>query len=290
MVISPEKSQVQPITIYYQTSTTNQSFMDMHFQLKQKGIKNNRFFLSLYDKDLVGVDPRDPRLPQFMKVKIVNECTHNFWYFIREVVRIPDQGGVVGSGKRYKLDRGNLALNFCLLNNWNIFLELPRQHGKTISAICWYLWVFNFRTSNSKIMFIHQKHQRAKENLAELKDLRDALPSYLRFDSMTMSDGSVKKVRGAAETLTHPSNYNQIRTMAGARSASQARNSARGMTVPMVYWDEFAFILYNREMYMAATPAFSRASENAAMNGAPYSIVITTTPGVLTTDEGLFEL
>lgn len=112
-----------PIKIYYQMSTTNQSFIDMHYYLKHKGIKNNRFFLALYDPDLAGVDPRDPNLNAMMKRKILRECIVNFWYFIREVVRIPDQGGTVGSGKRYKLHRGNLAQNFCFLLNWNIFLE-----------------------------------------------------------------------------------------------------------------------------------------------------------------------
>ena len=292
MCYGGEDMAIQPMMIRrnvsYQWNTQNQSFIDMHNYLKATGRKNNAFFMVLYDSDLMYVNPRDPNLNAITKAKILKECMVNFWYFIREVVRIPMEGGAVGDGAMYKLHRGNLAFHFLFLNNYNVFLELPRQNGKTTAALVQYLWVFNFRTSNSKIMFIHQKHQRAKENLAELKDLRDALPSYLRMDTMAMSDGTLKKVRGAAETLTHPSNYNQIRTMAGARSASQARNSARGMTVPMVYWDEFAFILYNREMYMAATPAFSRASENAALNGAPYSIVITTTPGVLTTDEGVF--
>ena len=287
MVISPEKSQVQPITIYYQTSTTNQSFMDMHFQLKQKGIKNNRFFLSLYDKDLVGVDPRDPRLPQFMKVKIVNECTHNFWYFIREVVRIPDQGGVVGSGKRYKLDRGNLALNFCLLNNWNIFLELPRQHGKTISAICWYLWVFNFRTSNSEIMFMNKKHEDSKMNLRRLKEIRAALPSYMQFVNQYAKDGTKLKASNNVETITHIINNNKITTKACARSKAMANGLGRGCTMPMHWYDEYAFIPYNKIIYQAATPAYSTAAKNAKANHAPYGILITTTPGDLTSDEGL---
>ena len=60
------------------------------------------------------------------------------------------------------------------------------------------------------------------------------------------------------------------------------------MTVPMQYWDEFAFINFNREMYLAAAPAFSTARKNAISNGAPYGILITTTPGVLTTDEGQY--
>lgn len=286
MVISQEQSRVQPITVYYQTSTTNQSFIDMSFQLKQKGIKNHRFFLALYDRRLVGVDPRDPHLPMELKAAIANECAHNFWYFIREVVRIPDQGGTVGSGKRYKLHRGNLALNFCLLNNWNIFMELPRQHGKTVSAICWYLWVFNFRTSNSEIMFMNKKHDDSKMNLRRLKEIRAALPSYLQFVNDYGKDGTKLKASNNVETITHVINNNKITTKTSARSKAMANNLGRGCTMPMHWYDEYAFILYNSIIYSAATPAYKTAAMNAKANGAPYGILITTTPGDLTTEEG----
>jgi hypothetical protein len=179
-------------------------------------------------------------------------------------------------------------MHFVMLNNYNLFLEMPRQVGKTTGALVHYLWVFNYRTSNSDILFIHQKHSRAKDNLTDLKELRGVLPSYLKMDTMIMSDGSRAKAKNTVETLEHPTNFNRIRTMAGCRSAAQARSSARGMTVAMQYWDEFAFVNYNREMYMAAIPAFSTAKKNAIAAGAPYGILLTTTPGSLTEDEGQF--
>ena len=131
MVISQQPQYVAKIT--YHMSTTNQSFLDIHYYLKERGIKNNAFFLAIFDTDLIGVNPRDPRLPFEYKKKVLAECYRNFWYFIREVVRIPVQGGAVGDGTPYKLSRGNLALNWACINNINFFLELPRQHGKTIS-------------------------------------------------------------------------------------------------------------------------------------------------------------
>ena len=73
----------------------------------------------------------------------------NYWYFLREVVRIPDQGGSVNGGARYKLNRGNLAMNFLFTLNYDMFVELPRQFGKTIGAVCRYLWVYNFGSTNS---------------------------------------------------------------------------------------------------------------------------------------------
>ena len=80
------------VNIYYQTNTQNQSFMDMHYYLKAKGIKNNKFHLLLYDKDLAYIDPHDPTLPPQMKQKVFLECQRNFWYYIREVVRVQSQG------------------------------------------------------------------------------------------------------------------------------------------------------------------------------------------------------
>lgn len=275
-----------PIDVYYQLETSNASFREMHFFLKNKGIKNNKFFLVLYDRDLAGVNPRDPRLSGEMKTKIFKECMRNFWYFIREVVRIPDQGGDVGGGKQYKLHRGNLAMNYGFINNWNMFLELPRQHGKTIGAIVWYVWVYNFGTTNSEMMFMNKKHDDSKLNLARMKEIIAALPTYLRMD-VIYKDGKPMKTSNNVESMVNPYNKNKVSTKPGARNKANANSIGRGCTMPIHWYDEYAFILHNSIIYSAATPAFSTASKNAKANGAPYGILITTTPGDMTTDEGM---
>ena len=284
-MVVQQQPQMQ-FTITYDTNTKNQSFLDMHYFLKSIGIQNNAFFLAIYDTDLIGVDPRDPKLNVMMKKKIFLECQRNFWYFIREVVRIPDQGGTVGGGVPYKLHRGNLALNYCFVNNFNLFLELPRQHGKTVSACVWYLWVFNFGTTNSQIAFMNKKHEDSKDNLIRLKNIRAALPSYLIMDSAYGFDGKKLKATNRAEKIAHPSNGNMIVAKSSARNKAGADGLGRGCTMPMQWYDEYAFILFNDIIYAAATPAFVTASGNAKNNGAPYGILITTTPGDMTTDEG----
>ncbi len=279
---------VNNMTVYIDINTKNKSFLDMHYYLKAKKIKNNDFFLTLYDPDLAGVDPRDLSLNTVMKAKILQECRRNFWYFLREVIRIPDQGGEVGSGVPYRLHRGNLALNFGFINNWSMYLELPRQFGKTISAICWYLWVFNFRTTNSEIMFINMKHDYSKLNLARLKEIREALPSYLKLDQVYSADGTKKRVTDRVETLQHPANNNKIKTLASATSKAGANGLGRGLTMPMHWYDEIAWIKFNSVIMAAATPSYLTASKNARRNGAPYGILLTSTPGILTTDEGKY--
>ena len=101
---------VQPRMIYIHKETSNKSFLDMHHYLKSIGVQNNDFFLALIDTGLAGVDPRDPHLSPAMKARILQEVRINYWYFLREVVRIPEQGGDVNSGAKFKLHRGNLAM------------------------------------------------------------------------------------------------------------------------------------------------------------------------------------
>lgn len=273
--------------VYYQLETANKSFRDMYAFLKAKKVKNNKFFLILYDPDLAGVDPYDPNLNAYMKRKVIIECIRNYWYFLREVVRIPDQGAT-GKGKRYELHRGNLAMSFCVSLNLSIFFELSRQLGKTTSVLVRLLWEFNFGTSHSVIAILNKKHEDSKGNLRTLKEYRDALPSYLKMDQGYDSrTGKKLRPKSNVETLEHISNGNVIRTIPSASSKNDAMGRGRGLTVPRIYYDEYAFAKFNREIYMAAAPAYKTASANARRNGAPYGIILTTTPGDLTTDEGM---
>lgn len=79
-------------TFYVHLETKNRSFLEMHYYLKNIGIKNNAFMLKLYNTNLIGVDPYDPKLTPYQKAAILKECMDNCWYFIREVVRIPVSG------------------------------------------------------------------------------------------------------------------------------------------------------------------------------------------------------
>ena len=121
-------------TIYAQMNTKNKSFLDMHHYLKNIGIKNNAFMLALIDPDLANIDPFDPNLNQIYKQKILVECMHNYWYFLREIVRLPSTGGSM----RYELNRGNLAYNFCACLNYNIFFEEPRltNNRNILERVC----------------------------------------------------------------------------------------------------------------------------------------------------------
>ena len=227
--------------------TSNVSFIAMASILHKKGIENYNFFLKLYDEDLIGVDPYDENLSMEMKYKIIIECRRNFWYFVREVMRIPGVGHFV-------LHRGNLATAWSLLNNINIYLILPRQHGKTWLVLAYALWVFNFGSDHTKMMFMNKQLKDSQENLKRLREAREELPEYLRLKSGEDEKGKMKDFTDNVNTIKNGL-HNEIVTSSSARNPQQAENVGRGLTLPFVWFDELAFLAFNQIIYTAMAPA-----------------------------------
>ena len=275
----------QQTTVYFQMNTKNQSFLDMHYYLKARGIKNNKFFLILFDKDLANVDPYDPHLPLYMKQKIFVECQRNYFYYIREVVRVQSQGGPY---VRYKLDRGNLALSYCFTLSLNIYQEQPRQTGKTVGCEVWYSWVYNFGSRNANMTFLNKKHNDAKRNLDDMKKIIQALPSYLKFDQAYGVNGKKLKARNTVSYIQHPINFNKIEALPGATSRTAAISLLRGRTITNCWLDESAFFMYLGESLSNAMPAMTRAFKNCRDNGAPHGICLTSTPGFISDEWGKY--
>lgn len=227
-----KKKVKKTVKVYYDTSTENISFLKIHKFLKELGIKQNKFFLKIYDKDLVGVDPYDPNLTLEMQAKILREVRINFWYFIREVIRIKVPGGV----KRYELHRGNLALSWCLTKNINTAIILPRQNYKTISAVAYYVWMFNFSTNNSQMAMFNKMTADAELNVRRLKNMIDELPHYLKLENPN-DINNVKKIYSCTTE-------NEVLAISSANNPVKADLLGRGNSMPITWYDEFAFMSY----------------------------------------------
>lgn len=158
------------------TQSSNRSFLKMYRTLKDNGVENNKFFLKLYDPDLMKVDPHSKRLTKEQKAKVLIEIVKNPFYFLREVVRIP----VPGKALQFELNRGTLATIWSILNNLNIALLLPRQRGKTIGVASILTWIYDFGTSNSSLIFSNKSISDAYNNLKRFKDIRGQLPDYIQ--------------------------------------------------------------------------------------------------------------
>ena len=269
-------------------STTNPSFIKMWKILRDLKIKNNKFFLALYDPSLKYVNPFDPDLTLEQQTRIIIECKRNIWYFVRECVRIPTPGsGIgIGKGKKYQLHRGNLALNFAIFNNLNSFTELPRQSGKSIGVDIILLWLLNFGTNTSKMMMMNKDHKNAKENIATMQNMRECLPRFLQGDIEFNAEGKELKKTSNKEYIQCQNSGNRIDTFASPTSPGAADTAGRGCTQPVQWFDEFSFLKYNDIIFKSAAPAASQASLEAAANGKPFGKILTSTPGDLTTDYG----
>lgn len=263
--------------------TSNLSFVRTSKDLFNLGVKNYRFMLKLYDENLIGVNPYSPVLTPEQIQRITIESKRNIWYFMREIARLPVEGGAIGPGQglKYQLNRGNLAATWCFVNNIDHYLVLPRQIGKTKSALENILWAFLF-SSNTKMMFLNKDGGASKANLKSLKDQRDLLPLYMQSKVVFNEDGEKKTAKGDNATyLEHPHNHNRITAFAPGASIDAADRTGRGLTQAIQYYDEVEFTKFIKTIIDCAGPAFNTASRNAATFGAPYCRIFTTTPGNL---------
>jgi len=61
----------------YDIKTKNRSFLKASILLKERGVKNNKFMLELYDENLVSIDPHSKNLTQEQQAAIFIECSRN---------------------------------------------------------------------------------------------------------------------------------------------------------------------------------------------------------------------
>lgn len=244
------RSVVEPPYIY-DWHTSNLSFLQTSADLKKLGIKNNKFFLILYDKDLQGIDPYGKYISQEMVFKIVTECTRNIWYYLREVAKIPDQGG---SGIKYQLNRANLAITWCYVHHIDNWSCISRQLGKTQSILANLNHAFLFGTSSSDMALFNKDKEAAAENLDRMKKQRELLPKYLQFKDVQIidEDGNKDKEIDNINKIYNPITKNKVVVKASARSKEHGNKLGRGNTLPIWYMDEAEFMDWVAEIIEAA--------------------------------------
>ena len=272
----------------YDFKTKNKSFLNLYNDLYKLGIKNNKFFLKIYDRDLIGVDIYNQVLPLDLQMKVLLEIIINPWYFLREACRIPVDGMPIepGSGSEFIADRNNISSWYCYLNGIDHYDSKSRQLGKTQNAIAELNYAFLFGAMSAEFLFFNKDFQMAKQNLYRLKCQRDLLPSWLQMKLAYKEDGNVDKGQDNVTTLRNPINGNQIKVMPKATSKDSAIRLGRGNTAAFHYYDELDFIPFNTEIIKAASFSFSKASDNAKNHKSLYGRIFTSTPGYLSTQAG----
>ena len=273
----------QPYNVFrpiFDTQTKNRSFVEVHEQLKMLGVKNNKFHLILLNPLLQGVDPYDPNLTPEQVMMIVQECKMNMFYYLREVVRIEEQGGNL---VMFRMDRGTLAAAYHFYNNINHYLMKPRQTGKTIGIVAMLSWAFKFSGPNGDFLYSCYKEDLAKRNLRAMKTILSNLPSYLSKMGTVKIDNLGKAVRKTdnIKTYREPVQNNQAMVANCASTEDAAETIGRGFTQIYQFFDEAEFTKYIDTIVKVSGMSFNTASRNARNNGSGYCRIFATTPGDL---------
>ena len=274
----------------YDFGTMNRSFLQVAKDLKTVGIRNCYFMLEIKDPYLVTIDPYSVdehgrcNLTQEQVDRIILECKSNPWYYLREIARIPDQGG---TAVPYRANRGNIAQAWCIWKGYDSWLCLTRQKGKTQSALAFQSWMYSFGTTNSDFIFVNKDGENAKTNLRRLKEQIELLPEYMQFKFIISDDGTKIKHSMSAMKAEHPITHNKIVVKSKATSYDSALSLARGLTAPVIHFDEPEFTNHIKTIVENSVSTFEQAASNARKNNAMYGRIFTCTPGDLDTKAGM---
>ena len=176
-------------------------------------------------------------------------CMANVGYFCENYVKVIhlDHGLVPFKLRGYQ---ESMVQHFSD-NRFNIVLAC-RQSGKSITSVAWLLHYVIFNPDKT-IGILANKGATAREMLSRLTLMLENLPFFLQPGCKVLNKGSIKF-----------SNNSQI--IAAATSGS----SIRGLSMNVIFLDEFAFVQNANEFYTSTYPVIS--------SGKDTKVIITSTP------------
>jgi hypothetical protein len=138
---------------------------------------------------------------------------------------------------------------------------MPRQSGKSTSAAGYLLWYAMF-VPDSTILIAAHKYTGAQEIMQRIRYAYENCPNHIKAGVVTYNKGSLDFENGSRIV-----------------SATTTENTGRGMSITLLYLDEFAFVRPSiaQEFWTAITPTLSTGGK----------AIITSTPN---SDEDQFAL
>ena len=240
----------------------NQSFLDMQKYLQEKGIKNNDFFLKLYDEDLKDIDIYDPNLTNEFKKKIFVEIQRNYWFFLRNI-KISKY-----SDDKYVLNPLTLAMNWLMINNIDFFAESPRQTLRVTTPLIFYTWILLFGSINACAFISSKDVSYARDNLLRIRDLCDNLPEFLTFKLWRQQDALFNNFLN-----------NQVRVKSLPKTKYKINDDVNfRLDSPLVFLDEFASIPNNELIILSQLPIFHFTKFNSIAQGDYHGLILCTSP------------
>jgi len=173
-------------------------------------------------------------------IREYKRCMDDPAYFARNYVKIIslDQGLVPFNLYPYQERMFEHFNN----NRFNIVLAC-RQSGKSISSVAYLLWYAIFHPEKT-IAVLANKGATSREMLGRITLALENLPFFLQPGCKTLNKGSIEF-------------SNNSRIVAASTSGS----SIRGMSVNLLYLDEFAFVERAGEFYTSTYPVVSAGKD-----------------------------
>ena len=208
-------------------------------------IKNNEFgYLGNPSVKRDGVET------QFTKDEVLEyaKCMQNPAYFARKYLKVIslDEGLVPFDLYDYQEKMFGHFNN----NRFSIVLAC-RQSGKSISSVAYLLWYACFHPEKT-IAVLANKGATAREMLARVTLMLENLPFFLQPGCKALNKGSIEF-------------SNNSKIMAAATSGS----SIRGLSINLLFLDEFAFVENDAQFYTSTYPVVS--------SGKDTKVIITST-------------
>ena len=181
-------------------------------------------------------------------IREYKRCMDDPIYFVEKYVKVISLDRGLVPFELYPYQKS--MFNHFEENRFNVVLAC-RQSGKSISA-CGYLLWFALFNSEKTIAILANKGATAREMLARITLMLENIPFFLQPGSKALNKGSLEF-------------SNNSRIIAAATSGS----SIRGMSVNLLYLDEFAFVERASEFYTSTYPVVS--------SGKDTKVIITST-------------
>lgn len=258
-------------------TTKNRTWVEFASKLKAMGIENWGFHLTLLDPGLKGIDPRDPNLDNATILRIQHELRNNYWYFLREIFRVPSTTG--GDPGYLEANRGNIATYWSVFNHFITYLEQIRQTGKSLTGRSLMTGVHTAWTKGSTSILFTKSDLRPDE-IKDYKAIKADLPGYLWYNTPKDKDNQQDFT-----TLCHGNvTFSYIPSV----SEDAANKIGRGKTPIWILADEVPFLSYCYISIPSLIASTNRSFTDAERDGTFHGILYSTTAGDLSTKEGKY--
>ena len=174
-------------------------------------------------------------LAEYMK------CSQDPIHFIENYTQIIslDEGMVKFKLRGYQED----LINFYDKNRFNVVLA-SRQSGKSITSCAYLLWFLLFHPEVT-VAVLANKGAIAREMIARIVTMLESVPFFLQPGVKILNKGSIEF-------------SNDSKVVAAATSSS----SIRGMSINLLYLDEFAFVDDAETFYTATYPVITSGKDS----------------------------